>query len=205
MFSLKIEHLSKSFSLHQVLRDINFQLQDGDCLVVTGKNGSGKSTLLKLLSDLLKLDSGKISFELNGNNLDKENKRRYISLVSPEVMLYDELTALENLKFLSAIQGLGFSREELVEKIKEVGLEKREDDLLGSYSTGMKQRIKLAFALLNQPKLLLLDEPTANLDKEGKELMEKIINQQKEAGILVLATNQPEQIKYGNKTLSLDQ
>ena len=205
MFSLKVEHLSKSFSFSQVLRDINFQLQDGDCLIVTGKNGSGKSTLLKLLSDLLKPDSGKISFELNGNNLDKENKKRYISLVSPEVMLYDELTALENLKFLSAIQGLGFSREELVEKIKEVGLEKREDDLLGSYSTGMKQRIKLAFALLNQPKLLLLDEPSANLDKEGQKLIEGIINQQKEAGILVLATNKIEQIKYGNKTLNLDQ
>lgn len=204
MFQLKVEHLFKSFSFRQVIKDINFTIQDGDCLVITGKNGSGKTTLLKILSNLLRPDSGRMALELDGKTLNREDSKKYVSLVSPEVMLYNELTTLENLKFLSAIGGISFSQEELLQKIRQMGLEKREDDLLGSYSTGMKQRIKLIFALLNQPKLLLLDEPGANLDEEGLKITERIIEQQKKIGISILATNQPEQIKYGNRTFSLD-
>ncbi|MCJ7507260.1 MAG: ATP-binding cassette domain-containing protein [candidate division Zixibacteria bacterium] len=185
MFQLKVEHLSKSFSFRQVIKDINFTIQDGDCLVITGKNGSGKTTLLKILSNLLRPDSGRIALELDGKTLNREDSKKYVSLVSPEVMLYDELTAVENLKFLGAIGGISFSQEELLQKIRQMGLEKREDDLLGSYSTGMKQRIKLVFALLNQPKLLLLDEPGANLDEEGLKITEKIIEQQKTIGISI--------------------
>lgn len=204
MFQLSAEHIFKSFSFRQVLRDINFTLEDGDCLVITGRNGSGKSTLMKLLAGLLSPDSGRVDFQLDGNYLSKETRKKYVSLVCPDVMLYDELTALENLKFLSSISGSDISRAELVERIKRAGLDNRENDLVGSYSTGMKQRIKLAFALLNQPKLLLLDEPNSNLDQDGQKLMEKIIERQKQSGILILATNQLDQIKYGNKTLSLD-
>ena len=204
MFQLNAEHIFKSFSFRQVLRDINFTLEDGDCLVITGRNGSGKSTLMKLLAGLLSPDSGRVDFQLDGNRLNKKNRKRYVGLVCPDVMLYDELTALENLKFLSSISGSDISRAELVERIKRAGLGNRENDLVGSYSTGMKQRIKLAFALLNQPKLLLLDEPNSNLDQDGQKLMENIIERQKQSGILILATNQLEQIKYGNKTLSLD-
>jgi heme exporter protein A len=145
-----------------------------------------------------------MALELDGKTLNREDSKKYVSLVSPEVMLYDELTAVENLKFLGAIGGISFSQEELLQKIRQMGLEKRGDDLLGSYSTGMKQRIKLIFALLNQPKLLLLDEPAANLDEEGLKITERIIEQQKKIGISILATNQPEQIKYGNRTFSLD-
>jgi heme exporter protein A len=204
MFQLKVEHLFKSFSFCKVIKDMNFTIQDGDCLVITGKNGSGKTTLLKILSNLFRPDSGRVALELDGKTLNREDSRKCVSLVSPEVMLYEELTALENLKFLGAIGGISFSQEELVQKIRQVGLEKREDALLGSYSTGMKQRIKLLFALLNQPRLLLLDEPGASLDEEGLEIIEKIIEQQKKVGISILATNQPEQTKYGNRTLSLD-
>jgi len=204
MFQLSAEHIFKSFSFRKVLRDINVALADGDCLVVTGRNGSGKSTLLKILSGLLTPDSGKVSFELDGNRLNRENRKRYIGLVSPEVMLYDELTALENLRFLSLISGSDITREELVELIRKTGLDKRENDLVGSYSTGMKQRIKLAFAWLGQPKLLILDEPNSNLDEDGQKMMKEVIGQQKKIGVVVLATNQLDQIEYGNKTLSLD-
>ncbi len=205
MFYVKVEHICKSFSFRHVLRDISFTLRDGDCLVITGRNGSGKSTFLKILCGLLGADSGRVIFESDAGRLDRETSRRYTGLVSPEVMLYEELTALENLEFLGAVGGTKFSHQELRVRLKQVGLDKRENDRLGFYSTGMMQRVKFAFALLNRPKLLLLDEPNANLDQSGLELMEKMINQQKETGILILATNQPEQVKYGSQTFNLDQ
>ena len=103
----------------------------------------------------------------------------------------------------SNIRGKSSSRDELKEKIKQVGLAGREEDLVTTFSSGMKQRLKYALALLFEPKILLLDEPTANLDEEGITLVERIASHQRERGILILATNERADLKYGEQILRL--
>ncbi len=205
MISLEVKNLAKNFGYRKVFEGINFSIKSGKSLVIVGKNGSGKTTLLKILAGLLKPSKGEVIISLNGQIRKKEDKRKLLGFVAPDLFLYDELTALENLEFLVQIQGLGFNKSELNKKLEEMGLRGRGDDLVSSYSSGMKQRLKYVFALLNKPQILLLDEPGSNLDEPGLLLLNKIIEEQKKRGILVLATNDQRETKYGDEILNLDQ
>jgi heme exporter protein A len=205
MISLEVKNLAKSFGFRKVFEGINFSLKEKESLVITGKNGSGKSTLLKILAGLLRPSNGEVKINLNGQSKKKEERRKLLGFVAPDLSLYDELTALENLEFLVSVQGLKFDKQELNEKLEKIGLKGRGEDSVSSYSSGMKQRLKYLFALLNEPKILLLDEPGSNLDEPGLFLLDNIIAEQKKRGILVLATNDKREIKYGDKILNLDQ
>jgi heme exporter protein A len=200
---IKLSGLSKSFNGREVLSNISQQINEGECLVVTGPNGSGKTTLLRIMAGLLRPNAGSVQFFLKDSILEGEKLRRNLSLVSPDLVLYDELTALENLEFFSRVQDCRFERKELQERLSEFGLIDRGDDLVGSFSSGMKQRLKYLYALLKEPKFLLLDEPTANLDEEGVKLVGRIINSQKENGLVVLATNESLKRDYGEEVLQL--
>ena len=204
MLSLEVKNLTKYFGARKVFKGLNFAVTEHQSLVITGKNGSGKTTLLKILSGLISPTYGEVLFNSNGNWLEGKEVKGILSLVTPDLNLYDELSALENLKFLSQVRGIKFENEELVEQIEKVGLKKREDDLVGFFSSGMKQRLKYAFALLSDPKILLLDEPSSNLDKEGISYLENVICQQKKRGILILATNNENEIGYGDQIVNLD-
>ncbi|HEX9911804.1 MAG TPA: ABC transporter ATP-binding protein [candidate division Zixibacteria bacterium] len=205
MISLEVKDLSKSFGYRKVFEGINFSIQSGKSLVITGKNGSGKTTLLKILAGFLRPSKGVVIISLDGQIRKKEDKRKLLGFVAPDLFLYDELTALENLEFLVQVQGLGFNKSELNKKLEEMGLRGRKDDLVSTYSSGMKQRLKYVFALLNNPQILLLDEPGSNLDEPGLLLLDKIIEEQKKRGILVLATNDQRETKHGDEILNLDE
>ncbi|KPJ50292.1 MAG: hypothetical protein AMJ41_01605 [candidate division Zixibacteria bacterium DG_27] len=200
---IKISGLSKSFDGRRVLSNISQQINEGECLVITGPNGSGKTTLLRIMAGLLRPGEGSVQYFLEDSILEREKLKGNLSLVSADLALYDELTALENLHFLSRIQDCHFSEEELVQRLSEFGLTERGNDLVGSFSSGMKQRLKYFCALLKEPKFLLLDEPTANLDEEGVRLVDEIIRSQKRDGIVVLATNESSELDYGEKVLQL--
>jgi len=204
MISLQVNNLTKYFGQRKVFKDLSFIVEDNSCLVVIGKNGSGKTTLLKILAGLYSPNEGEIKYNLGGKTIKKDQTKKFLSLVAPDLNLYDELTALENLKFLSKIQSLSFGEDDLLKKIHDAGLKGRENDLVGSFSSGMKQKLKYVFALLNQPKFLLLDEPSSNLDEDGIAYLERRISEQKKRGILILATNNKKETEYGEKILSLD-
>jgi heme exporter protein A len=204
MLGLEVRNLSKYFGARKVFKGLNFSVTEHQSLVITGKNGSGKTTLLKILSGLISPSNGEVVFNSNGGLLKREEVKRILSLVAPDLNLYEELSALENLKFLSRVQGIKFDDEELKTRIEKVGLKKREDDLVSFFSSGMKQRLKYAFALINDPKILLLDEPSSNLDKEGISYLENVIYEQKKRGILILATNHKDEIRYGDQIVDLD-
>lgn len=203
MISLEAKNLSKWFGRRKVFDGINFSLPERSSLVITGKNGSGKTTLLKILCGLIRPTKGEVLINLDGKNLSREEIGNFLGLVMPDLELYGELTALENLNFLSRIRGVNPDEDKLKEKIAWVGLAERENDLVFSFSSGMKQRLKYAFALLHEPRILLLDEPTANLDEQGVSLVEQIISSQKEKGILILATNEKADLRYGDQILRL--
>ncbi|UCB52499.1 MAG: ABC transporter ATP-binding protein [Candidatus Zixiibacteriota bacterium] len=203
MISLQTKELGKWFGTRKIFDRLDLYLEEKGSLVVTGKNGSGKTTLLKILCGLLRPTKGEVLINFGERNLTRQESRNLLGLVMPDLELYGELTALENLLFLSRIRGLNLSRGELEMKIDQVGLAGREDDPVFSFSSGMKQRLKYALALLFDPRVLLLDEPTANLDEDGILLVDRIVSQQKERGILILATNEKADLKYGDRVIQL--
>ena len=204
MIELKAKNLTRYFERRCVFKDLNFELNKGNMLVIFGKNGSGKTTLLRILAGILSPSKGEINYALNGDDLKGSRLQKIISLVAPDLNLYDELTALENLMFLSRVQGFDLKEKDLIEKMDQVGLEKRASDLLGSFSSGMKQRLKYVSALIKEPLVLFLDEPKANLDEEGILFLEKVVQDQKQRGILIWATSNKEEREYGDQILQLD-
>lgn len=204
MINLLVTGLSKSFGRRRIFSELNLDMKTGDSLVVLGKNGSGKTTFLRILAGLIRADRGRVEIRREDTPIPPEKYRHLIGLVAPDLMFYEELTARENLEFFARLHGLGTYAFRLEELLDQVGLMGRGDDLVGSFSSGMKQRLKYASALLHQPDILLLDEPGTNLDSSGNEMVRQVVEEQKKHGILIIATNEAEEIAYGGQTLRLD-
>ena len=204
MIELDVKNLTRYFEQRCVFEGLNFKLNHGNTLVVIGKNGSGKTTLLRILAGILSPSTGEVLFTLNGDDLKGARQQKVISLVAPDLNLYDELTALENLMFLSKVQGFNFKEKDLIEKMEQVDLGERVFNLVGSFSSGMKQRLKYICALIKEPLVLLLDEPKANLDQEGILYLDEVVQDQRQRGILIWATSNKEEKRYGDQILQLD-
>lgn len=203
LFELRLESVSKSFGSRRVLRNVCAQVATGEALVITGHNGSGKSTLLSIIAGLARPDDGVVRFLRDGEELPLEDRRRFLSLVAPDLTLYPELTALENLEFFARVRSLAWDPTEARRSLSRVGLEGRGNDLTGTFSSGMRVRLKYAVALQSKPGVLLLDEPTAMLDVGGVEIVEQVIAEQRRRGVLVLATNDPQETRHGDLFLHL--
>jgi len=202
MVSLELRDISKSFGSREVLSGINV-LMDSGCLAVTGPNGSGKSTLLRIIAGLLAPTGGQVVLRSDGRPAPPELRRDLVGLVAPDLALYDELSAIENLRFFARVRGLRTADAELAASLEKLGLAGRENDRLGSYSSGMRQRVKCAFALLHDPPVLLLDEPSANLDETGAAALDSIVAEHRQRGIVVLASNHPAELRSGDCVLQL--
>lgn len=197
MFRIEATNLSKKFNERLIFKNVGFELQSGQSLVVTGQNGSGKTTLMRIISGLLSPTEGRLTFFKDDRIIEAEQIFKHIGLVGPYLQLYTNLTALENLAFFSKIRGLGMNRPKILELTKQVGLEGREMDYVKNYSSGMIQRLKFVFALIHEPPILLVDEPTSNLDEKGMEIVYGLLNKQMENRILIVATNNPEESRFG--------
>jgi len=196
--------VKKVFTRRVIFEKINFELTNGDSLAIIGPNGSGKSTLVKIISGVLSPTSGSVEIIVNGKALKLEERYRVVGFVSPYLQLYDEFTGLENLRLCSRVRGLSNTAERMDQLLEQVNLFHRKNDDVRTYSSGMKQRLKYAFALLHQPPLLILDEPSSNLDSEGITAVHSIIERQKQEGILILATNDAKEMQLCNKVIDLN-
>lgn len=202
-YTLALEAVGRRFGRRVVFSDVSAKVYSGQALVVAGSNGSGKSTLLRIIAGLLGPSSGAVHLTEYGRPVPPELRRRILGYVAPDLTLYRELTAAENLLFFGRLRGLELSRDGLIRILDRVGLKGRGRDLVGSYSSGMRQRLKYAFALLNRPPILLLDEPTANLDGQGAEIVQQIVEEQKRSGLVVIATNEPAEVEWGDTVVRL--
>lgn len=200
---LVIDRVSKRYGGRLVLRDIVAEVRAGEVLLVTGPNGIGKSTLLRLLAGLQQPSAGSIAYELGGLAYDPIEARVALGFVGADVHLYRELTAREHIDFVVDVRGL--SGDAAHGALDRVGLGDRQDQLVGTFSSGMQQRLRYALALLAGPVVLLLDEPTTNLDARGIALAERIIGEQRARGITVIATNDERDRRYGDYVLALDE
>ena len=169
---LQVNGLGKTYGKRQILQDVSFVLKEGEILGLAGENGAGKSTLLSMLATTQKPQTGAILFYGKDISKEKYSYRAQIGYVPQEIALFDELTGKDNLKFFG--KACHVAAKELPERIKEVCLltEFPEEELkrpVSQYSGGMKRKINIGAALLHRPRLLLLDEPVANLDWSAEE------------------------------------
>lgn len=143
-------------------------------------------------------------YSVDTKQIEIEDFKHHIGFVSPYLNLYDEFTALENLQFLSSIRGTSQQNSQRIKDLlTRVGLWSRRDDAVGTFSSGMKQRLKYAFALLHEPAVLILDEPTSNLDAEGIDIVAQIMQEQKKSNILIIATNNSEEASSCTQQIQL--
>ena len=165
--ALGVKDLARSFGHVRALRGVSFALGKGDVLAVFGPNGAGKTTLLRLLAGVLRPDRGEIT--IDGRRLVRGDAatRRLIGFISHASLLYDGLTAAENLEFYARLYGLKDRRALALRALESVGLADRASSLAGTMSRGMTQRLTIARALLHDPEVVLLDEPFTGLDQRA--------------------------------------
>lgn len=186
--SLQAHHLTKSFHNRPVIRDISFTLHPGDFLVISGGNGAGKTTLLRLLAKLVKPDTGTI--RINGQDIwDESDEVRYnLGFLSHQIYLYDDLNAVENLRFTARLFGMKAYQSRITNVLQQLHLYHRQYDPVKTYSRGMQQRLALGRAILHDPEILILDEPFTGLDESGVEILTRLIGdykQQNKSAIIV--------------------
>ena len=192
--SIEVDGITKTFGDRKVLKDINFAISAPNSVGITGHNGSGKSTLMKILAQIISPTRGKVTVKLDEKLLPEDRHLEVIKMVAPEMALYEMLSAYENLQFFAKLASVPMPRSEQDRLLALMGLAGRGDDMVGAYSSGMKQRLKYAVALLANPDILLLDEPTSNLDDEGKAIVIDIMAKQQQDKILIIATNEHEDL-----------
>ena len=195
MEAVVLEHLSKTYSGgKEAVRQVSLFLGKGEVFGFLGPNGAGKTTTVKLLNGMLLPTAG--SCRVLGNDPAREPEKVHArsGVVTEHAQMYDNLTGLQNLMFYAAIFGMAEeqARERANELLGQLGLEEAKDQKLSAYSTGMRQRLSLARALLHRPEALFLDEPTSGLDPESAQNVNRLIRRlAKEEGITVfLCTHQ---------------
>ena len=205
MPTLTVDQVEHYFGPLLLFRDLSVSLSGGETLVVTGANGAGKSTLLRILAGLLTPRSGTVTLTVGGTAIPDSEHPLRTGLVAPAVGVYEDLTARENLRFLARARRLSGDGSRIGTVIDRVGLTDRADDQVATYSSGMQQRVKYAAALLADPPLLLLDEPVANLDAAGRDMVDALIHDWRaQDRLLVVATNRPDEADRHDRRLRIE-
>ena len=186
---LRFDRVYRSFGRLRVLRGVSGAVEAGEALLVTGPNGSGKSTLLRCLAGLMVPQEGTIECRVGGEPLEIAERRRAVGYVAPEVDFYRELSTVENLDFYCRLRGCGAENGRRL--LDELGLP--HDRAAGALSSGMKQRLRWAAALVHRPPILLLDEPLQNLDEPGRRDVVGLLERHLETGLAVVAN--PERLE----------
>jgi heme exporter protein A len=176
--------LTKSFSGPPLFSDVSFAL-DGGVLAVTGSNGTGKTTLLKILAGLIRPTSGSVQVKLDGRELTANERRAGVGWSGPDLFFYPELTAAENLTFFRRVAGFAGAGD-IDSRLEAVGLGSARG-AVEHFSTGMKQRLRIAFTFLLDPPVVLLDEPLSGLDAQGREAVARFVAAAGKRGPVVLA------------------
>jgi heme exporter protein A len=172
---LEAKGVEKWYGPHPAVRPLDFQLASGEFLTLFGPNGAGKTTLLRMLAGALHPTRGEI--RVAGERIDRSEHgwRRRIGVLSHQSFLYGRLTAAENLRFYGRLYGVEGLEREIEDRLVEVGLHERRDDLVQGFSRGMQQRLALARTLLHRPELVLLDEPYTGLDPHAARMLRGVL------------------------------
>jgi len=187
---IQVRELSKTFGAFKAINNISFNVKKGEIFGLLGPNGAGKSTLINIMSSVIKADLGTISLNGIGLSTHTNESKSIIGIVPQEISLYENFSAYENLKFFGKLYGIDKAvlKKRMEEILKLIGLENRKNDLIKTYSGGMKRRINIAAALLHKPKILLMDEPTVGVDPQSRNQIFEVVEQLNKQGVTIIYT-----------------
>jgi heme exporter protein A len=183
---IQFNEIEKRYGMRLALRGVTLSIAAGECVALVGHNGSGKTTLLKIAAQLTHPSRGKIAFSAGENSIPLEEVKSRVGMVGHHTLVYEELTAEENLIFFAKLFGLENPAEKARLALQPVGLAGRATDLVRTFSRGMRQRLSIARALLASPGLLLLDEAGTGLDPEGQHWLGAAIRRFRDSGCTIL-------------------
>lgn len=197
-----VKQLGKQFQEEWIFKGLDFRFQSNKIYAITGPNGSGKSTLLQVLSGFMPPTSGEINFESNGKQVSPENFYQYISVATPYTSLIEEFTGQEQVKFHFQFKKLRQGKQ-LTTLLRDIHLPATTNKLLKNFSSGMKQRLKLGLAFYSDTPIILLDEPTSNLDEQGIAWYQKLVTEERSNRLIVICSNQSYEYEQSDEQLDV--
>ncbi len=203
MIKIQLEEAAKRFHYEWIFKNLNLNLDTGDSLAITGSNGSGKSTLLKCISGAIPLTSGKISYLKQNQSISDSEWYSHLSIAAPYMELPEEFSLRELLQFHFKFKNCisGFTTEQIIAILY---LEEHADKPISQFSSGMKQRVKLGIALFSDVDLILLDEPTSNLDKKGIDWYQRLIAEYKTNRTILVCSNDIREYEFCSQKIKLE-
>ena len=201
---IDLDHISKRFQRYWIFKDITYSFSSGNAYCLLGANGSGKSTLMRVIAGMQNPSKGKVHyFNDNGAAITQQQNFKNISFCAPGMEIVEELTLQEFLdfhfSFKAPLPGLT-----VADVVKLTGLHAAIDKPIGDYSSGMKQRVKLAQAIFSDTPILLLDEPCTNLDQQGVEQYRSWMEQYAQNRLIVVASNDPREYFFCKEQIVLE-
>jgi heme exporter protein A len=201
---LACSELSHRYGRRVGLERLSFELAPPGLAAVTGANGCGKSTLLRILAGLLRPSEGRSTLAVDGRGVPPALRRGVVGFASPALAFYEELTVRENLSFAAESLSLREPSAAVRQALERVELEDRADDRVAALSSGLVQRLRIAFTLLQRPPVLLLDEPGSHLDEAGHSMLTKLLRDESRRALVVLATNDSREWTLAERRIELD-
>ncbi len=194
---------AKRFNKEWIFSNLDSSFTTGQYYALIGNNGSGKSTLLQIIAGYIGLTKGQISWvDADGKAIDSTKIYQHISIASPYLELVEELTALEQIAFHQQFKSI-HSALKPIEILEKIGLHKAAEKQIRNFSSGMKQRLKLALAIFDQSPILLLDEPCSNLDQEGIQTYHHLMQTYAMHKLVIVASNDTQEYHFCDQQLSL--
>jgi ABC-type multidrug transport system ATPase subunit len=202
MMTISLSEAGKRFNRDWIYRHFTYQFIAGNTYAITGPNGSGKSTILQALSGSMLINEGSIEWSINGKLLDPEAVYSHVSICAPYLELIEEMTLLEFFDFHQGFKPFlpGLKIEEIISRI---GLEKAVNKQIRNYSSGMKQRVKLAQCILSDTSIVLLDEPCTNLDSAGISLYLSLIADYGKDRLIVVSSNDETEYSFCKEVINI--
>ena len=204
MIQINLNNIGKRYNYEWIFRKVNYDFTSENNYVILGANGSGKSTLLQVIAGNLTNSEGEIQYQVSGIKYQDETIFTQLSYCAPYLDLFEEFTLTESIEFQEKFKPFqaGLDVKKIIELTE---LEKSKDKQLKYYSSGMKQRVRLALAILADTPLLLLDEPTSNLDKKSIDWYQSLVtNHSKNRLIIVASNHQENEYSFCNKQLNVE-
>ena len=190
----------KRYNREWIFRHLTYQFNTGNAYAIIGNNGSGKSTLLQVIAGAVQHNEGVIEFIFDGKKVEAEQHHQYLSIAAPYLELPEEMTLTEVLKFHQSFKPFLTDTAAIIHIL---GLKHAAQKQIRYYSSGMKQRVKLATAIFSDVPVLLLDEPTTNLDTDGIALYHHLIQQYASGKLVVVSSNDEQEYKFCKEKLSI--
>ncbi|MGZ5246007.1 MAG: ABC transporter ATP-binding protein [Flavitalea sp.] len=199
---ISLSDVGKRFNRDWIFRKFSFDFISGQSYAIIGPNGSGKSTLLQVAGGAVVASTGEINYEVEGKKIEQDLAYQFLSIAAPYLELIEEMTVVELLNFHQQFKPLmkGIS---ITEIIKLVGLEKATNKQIRYYSSGMKQRVKLAQAIFSDTPCLLLDEPCTNLDAEGIRLYQQLIRDYSKDRLVMVSSNDEQEYGFCGERINI--